>query len=491
MRRISFARLTTSSLLLAVLFAAVAAFAARLPRYGGTLFIDFEGRATSLDPTQPPAAIEDKVAQDRILELISNRLVTLDEFGQAQPSLAISWTHDAAFKHWELVLRDVKLQDGTLAGEQTVVDSLQAANPTWHVSSASEMRPAVAGGVRAPTVIIDFDAPQPDLLYRLAEARNSILIHEADGSFAGTGPFRITTWEPGKHAVLTANADYWGGRPFVDAIDIQMGRTIRDRMIDLDLGKADIVDVAPDRARIDASRGVRVSASAPSELLALVFLRSSAAAKDIRVRQALSLAIDRASLVDFVLQKEGEPAGGLVPQWCSGYAFLFSPPPAASAQAAQLAAQISPAAALKLGYDSADAMERTVADRIVVNAQAAGIPISAHPIGDSTAGGAALSDAVILRLPLSSPDPAVALEDFLQTLAPLADLDSSLAAPLADPASLDELYSRERAVLDTYEIIPLAHVPEVVGLSARVRDWMPAHSGAWGLADVWLDGAQP
>ncbi|MGB7560986.1 MAG: hypothetical protein WBL99_05900, partial [Candidatus Acidiferrales bacterium] len=146
---------------------------------------------------------------------------------------------------------------------------------------------------------------------------------------------------------------------------------------------------------------------------------------------------------------------------------------------------------LKLGYDSADAMERTVADRIVVNAQAAGIPISAHPIGDSTAGGAALSDAVILRLPLSSPDPAVALEDFLQTLAPLADLDSSLAAPLADPASLDELYSRERAVLDTYEIIPLAHVPEVVGLSARVRDWMPAHSGAWGLADVWLDGAQP
>jgi hypothetical protein len=61
--------------------------------------------------------------------------------------------------------------------------------------------------------------------------------------------------------------------------------------------------------------------------------------------------------------------------------------------------------------------------------------------------------------------------------------------PLNDPANPEQLYSRERAVVDTYEIIPLVHVPEVVGLSPRVRDWMPARWGAWRLADIWLDGA--
>jgi ABC-type transport system substrate-binding protein len=297
------------------------------------------------------------------------------------------------------------------------------------------------------------------------------------------------------HAVLAANDEYWGGRPFVDAIDVQMGRTVRERVIDLDLGKTDIADVAPDRARIDASRNIRISASDPDQLLALVFAHSSAHARDIRIRQALSLAIDRASLVDFVLQKEGDPAAALLPQWSSGYEHLFSTT-ADIAMARQLASQISPAPMLKLGYDSADPMERMIAERIIVNAQAAGILISARPIAANSADGAANHagsvggyDACIVRLPMSSPAPGVALEEFLQTFASLAELDASLTAPLDDPANPQELYSRERAVVDNYEIILLVHVPQVVGLSARVRDWMPTRWGAWRLADVWLGGA--
>ncbi|HLJ41494.1 MAG TPA: ABC transporter substrate-binding protein, partial [Candidatus Acidoferrales bacterium] len=335
----------------------------------------------------------------------------------------------------------------------------------------------------------------PALPYILAESQNSILLRKPTGEIIGTGPFRLSTWEPAKHVVFAANDDYWSGRPFVDGIDVQMGRTVRERMIDLDLGKADIADVAPDRARIDASRGVKISASDPTELVALIFSRSSARTKDIRIRQALSLAIDRASLVDFVLQKEGAPAGAFLPQWSSGYEFLFSTEPD-SATARQFASQISPAHLLRLGYDADDPIERMIAERIAVNAQAAGISISARAVSaDSPSGIANRStnlqeyDARIVRLPMSSPAPEVALGDFLQTLAQFADLDPSLTVPLNDPASPEQSYSRERAVVDTYEVIPLVHVPEVVGLSARVRDWMPARWGGWRLADIWLDGA--
>lgn len=484
MRRTSSARSTTSSLLFALLFVALPTSAARRPRYGGTLTVDLQGRATSLDPAQKQGSVVDEIAQERLLRLIADRLVTLDQFGRPKPALALSWQHDGKFTRWSFRLRpNIEFQDASPFTPDSVATSLQAMNPRWHV------------GVASDSVVVESDSPLPDLLYVLAESRNSILLRKSTDVIIGTGPFRLTTWEPGHHAVFATNDDYWGGRPFVDGIDVRMGRTIRERMIDLDLGKADIADVAPDRARIDASRGVKISASDPAELLALVFVRSSACAKEIRVRQALSLAIDRASLVDFVLQREGAPAGALLPQWSSGYEFLFSTAPDV-ATARQLASQISPAHVLRLGYDADDSMERMIAERIAVNAQAAGISISARAIADGSPDGDTNRaanvpeyDARIVCLPVSSPAPGVALGDFVQTVAQLADLDPSLTAPLKDPANPEQLYSRERAVVDTYEIIPLVHVPEVVGLSARVRDWMPARWGAWRVADIWLDGA--
>ena len=69
---------------------------------------------------------------------------------------------------------------------------------------------------------------------------------------------------------------------------------------------------------------------------------------DARVREAIALSIDRAAIVNFILQKEGEPAGGLLPQWSSGTAFLFSTV-ADVVHAKELSAQIVPAAENRVG----------------------------------------------------------------------------------------------------------------------------------------------
>ena len=42
--------------------------------------------------------------------------------------------------------------------------------------------------------------------------------------------------------MLAANEDYWDGRPYVDSIEIQMGRASRDELLDLELGNANVVD---------------------------------------------------------------------------------------------------------------------------------------------------------------------------------------------------------------------------------------------------------
>jgi hypothetical protein len=88
---------------------------------------------------------------------------------------------------------------------------------------------------------------------------------------------------------------------------------------------------------------------------------------------------------------------------------------------------------------------------------------------------------------MPSPYPRAALVSFLAVTGPLSGLDA--IPPLADPASPQQIYDLERMVVSSYRVIPLVWLPEVYGLSARLRDWKPpAAGGGWPLADVWLEG---
>jgi ABC-type transport system substrate-binding protein len=347
-------------------------------------------------------------------------------------------------------------------------------------------------------------------------------VREADGSYRGAGAFHVTAFEAGKRVVLGATEDYRLGRPFVDAIEILMGRPARERIVDLELNKADFAEVPAEDARRAVERGMRVSRSQADELMALVFVGGSEAGKgeavagrvreagrgeadrgsvvDARVREAIALSIDRAAIVNFILQKEGEAAGGLLPQWSSGTAFLFSTA-ADAAHAKELSAQIVPASKIVLGYDFGDSLGQAVAERIAVNAREAGIQLTAQAIRSSNAGaapvvgqarqGAPETGARIVRLRMQSKLPGAALENFIDTLGTMAKIDAAALFGNASPEhpSPEDIYNRERAIVSSYRVVPLVWLPRVYGMSARVRDWTAPGAGeSWPLADVWLDG---
>jgi ABC-type transport system substrate-binding protein len=351
---------------------------------------------------------------------------------------------------------------------------------------------------------------------------------DADGAFAGTagsGPFRVTSWEAGKRAVLAANEEFHEGRPFVDGIEIAMGQGAHERLVDLELSKTDLAEIPPQDARRAAEQGVRVSVSQPDELLALVFVghnplrtpgrtasgnaaevaggrangRPIAVATEQVMGQTLSLAIDRVAIVNFILQKTGEPAGGLLPQWSSGTAFLFPagvPTAAELERAKELSKEIAAAGPLVLGYDSADPLEQSVAERIVVNAKEAGMVVRAQAVPDAgnsrrTALQTAPVDARLVRWRMTSPLPREAFKGILlgDDTNTLTSLD---AGPLPDPATPEDIYRQQRAVLSTFNVVPLVWLPQVYGLSARVRNWKaPGPGENWPLADVWLDAETP
>jgi ABC-type transport system substrate-binding protein len=317
-------------------------------------------------------------------------------------------------------------------------------------------------------IIIERDSPAPNLPAELTLPRNSIVKREG-GKISGTGPFAVSQWDPGKRLLLTARDDYWNGRAFLNAIEVEMGKNLREQMISFDLGKAQVIEVPPEQAHRATAEGRHVDSSAPVELLALVFGHDPQLPDDGRQRQALALSIDRESMNTVVLQGGGEPAGGLLPNWMTGYGFLF---PAAInlAQARQVRSEIPHTTSWTLGYDPADPTAHLIAERIALNARDAGLGIQI------TSGTGA--DLRLVRIRLISIDPQIALSELAPGL--------GLSQPKFASSSVDDLYNAENNLLQSQRVIPLLHLRTAYGVSNTVKHWRTGRDGNWSLANVWL-----
>jgi ABC-type transport system substrate-binding protein len=245
-------------------------------------------------------------------------------------------------------------------------------------------------------------------------------------------------------------------------------------MISFDLGRTQVIEIAPEQAHRAAAEGRHVETSAPVELIALVFSHDSQSPEDARQRQALALGIDRELLNTVVLQGGGEPAGGLLPNWLTGYGFLF-PASTNLALARQVRSEIPHTTAWTLGYDSGDPMARVIAERVMLNARDVGLGIQV-----TSAGGA---DLRLVRVPLTSLAPEIALSDLAGRL--------GVPQPAAGTGSVDDLYGAENKLLQAQRVIPLLHLRTAYGVSNTVRNWRTLRDGSWRLPNVWLAAEKP
>lgn len=474
-----------------------AARGARRPRYGGTLRVELHAASATLDPRKWRAGTEEEAEGKKLATLILDRLVTLDNYGRFQPQLAAEWTHDAAFHRWQFTLRSgVRFSDGAALTAADVAAALQALLPaTQQVSAAGN------------SVVMQSAAAMPDLLEELASGRYFIFRARPGGALVGTGPF-VAAERPaaggsaaariesgGTHLYFRANADAWAGRPFVDAVDVALGVPPLRQLYDLQLGRADVVELAPDLVRRAAQAGLRTWASAPVALYALRFDDANTAVQDANLREAISVSLDRATMAGVLLQRQAEPAAALLPQWLSGYAFLFTVemnPDRAKELRASLPANVASAAQpLRLRVEAPGDTAKLLGDRVVVNARQSLLILQTVNRTEAHAGAA--------DIPGNAPAAGVRLVAWhCSSLSTRAELDAIVAAfglteAAANPtpeAGPSVLYERERSALRERRLLPLVLLPEFSGLGTNVRDWMPARWGAWNLADVWLDAAE-
>ncbi len=420
------------------------------PHYGGVLRVELRAQPRAIDPLEDAAS--------SISPLVFDTLVRLDASGHVQPGLAVAWTQENDHRCRFTLRRGVKFSDGTALTAALASASIHNANPDWKLSEVGDV------------IIIETDQPTLNLPEQMALSRNAIALRSDDKLF-GTGPFVVSDFQAGARVTLQTRDDGWRPRPFVDRIDVQFGRSLREQSFDLDSGRADIIEGSADEGARQSSR--RVVRSDPSLLYALRFSHTNQPVRDPRIREALSIAIDRDSIANILFQRRGEPVAGLLPNWVSGYSFLFPTQPRV-ARARQLRSEAAIAAPMTLVYHAADPIARLIAERVALNAADAGLKVRTAPDTQNIA----VPDVELLTLSLPSSDAATALPAISRT--------GVLALPYSAPAtdSPDDLYhATVNALKDTWAA-PIAYVPVSYVLSPRVQNWTMSRLGEWQLDAV-------
>jgi hypothetical protein len=148
---------------------------------------------------------------------------------------------------------------------------------------------------------------------------------------------------------------------------------------------------------------------------------------------------------------------------------------------------------LRLSVDAPGDLAKLLGERVAVNARQATLIVQVvnhsapHVSTTATATPSNLAPGLhLFAWHFSALSPRLELESFVSAFN-LGDASAS-SVSTTDP---EQLYAREKKLLEQRRVLPLVALPEYVGLGQNVRDWMPARWGEWHLADVWLDLPTP
>jgi peptide/nickel transport system substrate-binding protein len=284
--------------------------------------------------------------------MIFEGLTEIDETLQVRPSLAASWRMVDPTT-WEFELRrDVRFHDGTPFTARDIVATF-ARVPTVPNSPAlftPFIRPVkevqVLDDHRIRIVTSTPTATLPgDLARVLVVAARDAAQTTSDfnaGRVNGTGPYRFSTWTNIESLTVQRNEGWWNGRATWGQVTIRTIARDPSRVAALLSGDVDAVDQVPtaDKARLAADQRFRLF-SGPAAVVHYIALDSTRAEspfasggqppqnplRDRRVRQALSMAIDRNAITTRLMEGSATPASQFLPSFIEGTSQNLRPTP--------------------------------------------------------------------------------------------------------------------------------------------------------------------
>ncbi|MFB9951942.1 ABC transporter substrate-binding protein [Rhizobium puerariae] len=272
--------------------------------------------ASSLDPQ-----FSSDLPTIRMVRAIHETLVSADK-GEIEGVLATEWSVGEDKTTWTFKLRpNVKFHDGTPFTSKAVKYSFERlvdpATGSPHKSSGN-----IIASIDTPddlTVVIRTSSPFAPFLAQLTAYSMSILspsaasvpVKEYGQKPIGTGAFKLGSWTPGEKLTLVANDAYWGTKPKLGTVEVRVVPEDSARVLMLLSGQAHVV------SNIPPALAPRVESTANAGLLREQSFRSIYVAMnvkmepfdDIKVRQAISLAIDKDALIKGVMRGMATASG--------------------------------------------------------------------------------------------------------------------------------------------------------------------------------------
>ncbi len=306
---------------------------------GDTVRVVLPEEPPTLEPCESSLTSTGVVVRSNITEPLVERDPTT---GELNPLLATAWEQTSETE-WTFTLRDdVTFSDGSPFDAEAAAFSLERA---VNSDLGCNVEGYVFGDVDLGVEVVDektltVTTPEPDPILPLRVSFVEIVPTSTSDTEkvrepVGTGPYKIDSWEAGQKLTLAANAEYWGEKPaYAGATYVWRSEgTVRAAMV-----LNDEADVATNIGPEDGA-GDNAVFYPNNETTALRMQSTTPPLDDIRVRQAINYAIDRAGLTESLFAGDAQVAAQLVPEGVVGHNEELEPWPTDVDQAKALLAE--------------------------------------------------------------------------------------------------------------------------------------------------------
>jgi peptide/nickel transport system substrate-binding protein len=272
----------------------------------------------TLDPAKT------KIGEEYIVGfLVFSGLTELQNDGSLKPDLAESWTRSDDLKTWTFTLRkDVKWHHGRAFDAQDVLETIKRI-----------LDPATGSVTRVNFQLIDkmeaVDDHTVRFVLKQAYAGFADLFSDRQARIVprdklekiasepvGTGPFRFKSFKPGERVELERNPDYFmAGLPKLEAVTLRIIPESAGQVAALASGDVDLVWNLPLESinQFKSDPNVTLDSVPTSTWDGIIMNNKLEPFTDPKVRHAVSLAIDKAALVEFSLNGPGTPTHTMIP----------------------------------------------------------------------------------------------------------------------------------------------------------------------------------